>query len=160
MGRDGRARGTDRRPRCCVVRRTFGAIRLAGMGVGNSRPLDDRLRLSHPALVLALTWVRLPQWVKMRNTHLEQMFSALHPKADSSQTSRHDRFVPIPDSCTAANQLKYIISTGEQRWWHGEAGSLAVNPLAIGQIRARRGLRPTRLACYHKPLRHQRPRQP
>jgi hypothetical protein len=31
----------------------------------------------------------------MRNTHLEQMFSALHRKADSSQTSRHDRFVPI-----------------------------------------------------------------
>jgi hypothetical protein len=60
MGRDGRARGTDRGPRCCVVRRTFGAIRLAGMGVGNSRPLDDRLRLSHSALVSALTWVRLP----------------------------------------------------------------------------------------------------
>ena len=31
----------------------------------------------------------------MRNTHLEQMFSALHPKADSSQTSRHVRKVPI-----------------------------------------------------------------
>src|SRR5258705_5012593 len=30
------------------------------------------------------------------------MFSALHPKADSSRTSRHVRFVPISDSCTAA----------------------------------------------------------
>src|ERR1700736_4249710 len=34
---------------------------------------------------------------QMRNTHPEQMFSALHPKADLSQTSRHDRFVPYPE---------------------------------------------------------------
>jgi hypothetical protein len=33
------------------------------MGVANSCALDDRVRLSHSALVLALTWVRLPQWV-------------------------------------------------------------------------------------------------
>jgi hypothetical protein len=33
----------------------------------------------------------------MRNAHLEQLFSALHPKADSCQTSRHDRFVPLPE---------------------------------------------------------------
>jgi hypothetical protein len=33
----------------------------------------------------------------MRNTHPEQMFSALHPKADSSQASRHDRFVPFSE---------------------------------------------------------------
>jgi hypothetical protein len=33
-------------------------------------------------------------WVKMRNTHREQMFSALPPKAVSSRTSRYDRFVP------------------------------------------------------------------
>ena len=33
------------------------------MGVANSRALDDRVRLSHAALVSALTWVRLPQWV-------------------------------------------------------------------------------------------------
>jgi hypothetical protein len=32
----------------------------------------------------------------MRNTHLEQMFSALQPKADSSQASRHG-FGPIGD---------------------------------------------------------------
>ena len=38
-----------------------------------------------------------PKSAKMRNTHPEQMFSALHPKADSSQTSRHDRFVPSTD---------------------------------------------------------------
>src|SRR6266436_3932565 len=36
-------------------------------------------------------------WVKRRNTHPEQMFSALHPKADSSRTSRHVRFVPTSD---------------------------------------------------------------
>jgi len=36
-----------------------------------------------------------PFRVKMRNTHREQMFSALPPKADSSRTSRYDRFVPI-----------------------------------------------------------------
>jgi len=29
---------------------------LAGMGVGNSRPLDDRSRLSHSALVSTLAW--------------------------------------------------------------------------------------------------------
>jgi hypothetical protein len=27
------------------------------MGVGNSRPLDDRLRLSHSALVSTLAWL-------------------------------------------------------------------------------------------------------
>ena len=36
-------------------------------------------------------------WVKRRNTHPEEMFSALHLKADSSQTSRHDCFVPKPE---------------------------------------------------------------
>jgi hypothetical protein len=36
------------------------------MGVANSCAFDDRLRLSHSALVSALTWVRLPQWVKKR----------------------------------------------------------------------------------------------
>jgi hypothetical protein len=30
------------------------------MGVANSRALDDRVRLSHIALVQTLTWVRLP----------------------------------------------------------------------------------------------------
>jgi hypothetical protein len=35
--------------------------------------------------------------VKRRNTHPEEMFSALHLKADSSQTSRHDCFVPKPE---------------------------------------------------------------
>src|ERR1700726_2263190 len=51
--------------------------------------------------------------VKMRNTHLEQMFSALHPKADSSQTSRHVRKVPIllqksvaSDGCPSAILLR------------------------------------------------------
>jgi hypothetical protein len=33
------------------------------MGVANSCAFDDRLRLSYSDLVLALTWVRLPQWV-------------------------------------------------------------------------------------------------
>ena len=36
-------------------------------------------------------------WVKMRNSHPEQMFSALPPKADSSRTSGHDRFVPAAE---------------------------------------------------------------
>jgi hypothetical protein len=37
----------------------------------------------------------------MRNSHPEQMFSALPPKADSSRASRHDRFVPITDMAGA-----------------------------------------------------------
>jgi hypothetical protein len=48
----------------------------------------------------------------MRNTHLEQIFSALHPKADSSQTSRHDRFVPRTD---VDSLLNHLIGPGEQR---------------------------------------------
>src|SRR5216683_1365003 len=60
LGGDGRTRRTDGRPCCCVVPWTFGAIRLAGMGVGNSCPLDDRLRLSHSALVSTLAWFSNP----------------------------------------------------------------------------------------------------
>jgi hypothetical protein len=33
------------------------------------------------------------------------MFSALHLKADSSQTSRHDCFVPLGDIGRTVNQL-------------------------------------------------------
>src|SRR6478735_10910665 len=62
MGGDGCTRSTDGRPCCRVVTRTFGATLLVGMGVANSCAFDDRLRLSHSALVSALTWVRLPQW--------------------------------------------------------------------------------------------------
>jgi hypothetical protein len=39
-------------------------------------------------------------WVKIRNSHLGQMFSALRPKADSSQTSRHNCFVPNSEVAT------------------------------------------------------------
>jgi hypothetical protein len=56
VGGDGCTWGTDGRRCCCVVTRTFGAIRLAGMGVGNSCPLDDRLRLSYSTLVSVLAW--------------------------------------------------------------------------------------------------------
>src|SRR5215470_8289788 len=54
LDRDRRTRRNDGRSGCCVVLRTVGALRLAGMGVGNSRPLDDCLCLSHPALVSSL----------------------------------------------------------------------------------------------------------
>jgi len=54
VGCDGRARGFDRWPCRCVVSRRFGTIRLAGMGMVGSRALDDRLRLSHSALVSTL----------------------------------------------------------------------------------------------------------
>src|SRR5262245_18632111 len=66
MGGDGCTRSTDGRPCCRVVTGTFGATLLVGMGVANSCAFDDRLRLSHAALVSALTWVRLPQWGQKR----------------------------------------------------------------------------------------------
>jgi len=55
MGGDGCTRSTDGGPCYRVVTRTFGATLLVGMGVANSCAFDDRLRLSHSALVLALT---------------------------------------------------------------------------------------------------------
>jgi hypothetical protein len=39
----------------------------------------------------------------MRNTHREQMFSALPPNSDVARCARHFAFVPTRDSCTAAN---------------------------------------------------------
>jgi hypothetical protein len=36
-----------------------------------------------------------PSWVKRRNTRSEQMWSALHPKADSTRTSGHVRNMPL-----------------------------------------------------------------
>src|SRR6266481_4323873 len=40
--------------------------------------------------------------VKIGKAQCEQMFSALPLRADIAQCSRHVRFVPIEDSCTAA----------------------------------------------------------
>src|SRR5712692_10698212 len=37
--------------------------------------------------------------------------SALPPKADSNRTSGHVRLVPFPDSCTAAKQHPYSITS-------------------------------------------------
>src|SRR6266403_1360044 len=40
---------------------------------------------------------RCPSWVKTGKAQCEQMFSALPPRADIAQRSRHVRFVPISD---------------------------------------------------------------
>jgi hypothetical protein len=45
--------------------------------------------------------VPCPIWVKSGKSQCEQMFSALPPRADVAQRSRHVRFVPQADSCTA-----------------------------------------------------------
>ena len=42
-------------------------------------------------------------WVKLRNTQREQMFSGLPRVTDIVRSVRLVRFVPTPDSCTAAN---------------------------------------------------------
>src|ERR1019366_8743290 len=51
-------------------------------------------------------------WVKRRNTHPEEMFSALHLKADSSQTSRHDCFVSCVDGSELARAFFTFCSIG------------------------------------------------
>ena len=43
-------------------------------------------------------------WVKMRNSHPEQMFSALPPKADSSRPSRHV-LAPCPVRANSGSRL-------------------------------------------------------
>ncbi len=65
VGRDGRARGTDRRPLCqCRRNRTDSAQTLVGMGVEKYHPLDDRLQL-----YLTLPWLRLLTWVLPHMDH-------------------------------------------------------------------------------------------
>jgi hypothetical protein len=49
--------------------------------------------------------------LKRRNTHDEQMFSALPPKTDSSLTSLEIRFVPQADSCIAASGAFHSITS-------------------------------------------------
>src|SRR5260221_8893148 len=46
---------------------------------------------------------RCLSWVKRRNTRGEQMFSALHPKPDIAQCSRHVRNVPVSDIDVASS---------------------------------------------------------
>jgi hypothetical protein len=47
-------------------------------------------------------------WVKVRRTQYEYMSSALPSNSDITRRSRHFAFVPIPDSYTAANELRRI----------------------------------------------------
>jgi len=55
----------------------------------------------------------------MRNTHPEQMFSALPSKADSCRTSRHDRFVPNPDTCELSNDCHGVRGRCRAGPWSG-----------------------------------------
>ena|SRR6266850_195700 len=55
LGRNGRARGIDVRLCCRAVTWAVDASLLARMGMVGSLALDDRMRLSHTALVSALT---------------------------------------------------------------------------------------------------------
>src|SRR5258706_12454259 len=49
--------------------------------------------------------------VKTGKAQCEQMFSALPPRADIARRSRHVRFVPSRDSCTAAKLQSYSITS-------------------------------------------------
>jgi hypothetical protein len=55
LGKNRRTRGIDVRPCCRAVTRAVDASVLARMGMVGSRTLDDRVRLSHTALVSPLT---------------------------------------------------------------------------------------------------------
>jgi hypothetical protein len=65
------------------------------------------------AVHLPLT-VGHPLWVKTGKAPCEHMFSALPLRADIAQRSRHVRFVPTSDSCTAANTV--VIRSPRRRW--------------------------------------------
>src|SRR5712675_2253153 len=49
---------------------------------------------------------RCLSWVKTGKAPCEQMFSALPLRADIAQRSRHVRFVPGKDSCTAQISIR------------------------------------------------------
>src|SRR5260370_32455864 len=58
--------------------------------------------------------LRLP-WVKTGKSRCEHMFSALPFKADIAQRTRHVRFVPNPDSCSAEkNLLDHLVGKRKQ----------------------------------------------
>src|SRR6266404_2522118 len=48
---------------------------------------------------------------KTGKAHREHMFSALPPRTDIERPVRHVRFVPRRDSCAAANQHLYSITS-------------------------------------------------
>jgi hypothetical protein len=47
-------------------------------------------------------------WVKTGKAQCEHMFSALPLRADIAQQTRHVRFVPTRDSCTAAKNASLL----------------------------------------------------
>src|SRR5258706_8171135 len=84
-------------------------------------------------------------WVKRRNTRGEQMFSALPPKPDIAQCSRHVRNVPTRDSCTAANQHLYSITSSARCSSDdagGDANQLLHEETPNGNIQVARLLQP------------------
>src|SRR4029450_11236477 len=65
-------------------------------------------------------------WVKSGKAQCEQMFSALAPRADIAQRSRHVRFVPSRDSCIATITclFDHLVGAAKERLRNSEAERL------------------------------------
>src|SRR5882757_3322729 len=74
--------------------------------------------------------IQRPLWVKRRNTHREQMFSALPLKADMTLRTPYVRFVPLATSQSKARLRQHPTS------WHSRAGGGAVHSIKLGQRRS------------------------
>jgi len=68
LGGNRRTRSIDVRPCCRAVTWAVDASLLARIGMVGSRILDDRMRLSHTALVSPLTGAKCSKRVKLRNS--------------------------------------------------------------------------------------------
>ena len=88
-----------------------------------------------------------PFRVKRRNTRGEQMFSALHPKPDIAQCSRHVRNVPVSDidvASSIAADLPLSRSDTLAGMVSSDAGSAQPPSYAIGAACRRHGRCPLR----------------
>jgi len=81
LGSKRRTWGIDVRPFCRAVTRAVDASPLARMGMVGSRALDDRVHLSHAALVSALTGGAISESGRKAKLRGDQRISALAPKA-------------------------------------------------------------------------------
>ena len=82
--------------------------------------------------------------------------SASPPTSDASPRGSELTLRANSKLMHCSKSLKYLIGTGEQRWWHGEAKSFAVTAYGRPPILYADELRPTHVVCCHKLLRNDR----
>ena len=85
----------------------IGCARISMMARSTNAPCKGRIQMrkTNPLHFFTFGLQRTAgpySWVKTGKAQCEHMFSALPLRADIAQQSRHVRFVPVPDSCSAA----------------------------------------------------------